>query len=105
VREWLPGSETLYIEPGSPWENGDNESFKRQATRRAARAKSSIPLMEARVLIERWPRHYNQLRPHSSLGYRPPAPVTITPGRADPAFAIPGLWPDRPALRSRTGLT
>lgn len=107
VREWLPrvGVKTLYIEPGSPWENGYNESFNGKLRDELLAREIFYTLEEARVLIERWRRHYNQVRPHSSLGYRPPVPVTMTPGRADPAFAIPGLWPDRPALRSRTGLT
>jgi transposase InsO family protein len=56
------------------------------------------------VLIERWRQHYNTVRLHSSVGYRPPAPAAWSPGRADPAFATQGLRPDRPCPASG-GLT
>lgn len=98
VRDWLPrvGVKTLYIEPGSPWENGYNESFNGKLRDELLAREIFYTLGEARVLIERWRQSYNQVRPHSSLGYRPPAPVSIVPGRADPPFAMAGLRPDRP---------
>jgi transposase InsO family protein len=111
VRAWLGwiGVNTLYIAPGSPWENGYNESFNSKVSAcrdvlliaertSAAQDKRSLmrdellngeiftALREAQVLIERWPRHYNAVRPHSSLGYRPPAPETILP----PVFDLAG---------------
>jgi len=81
VREWLPriGVKTLYIEPGSPWENGHNESFNGKLRDELLNGEIFYMLQEAKVLIERWRQHYNTIRPHSSLGYRPPAPVTILP--------------------------
>jgi putative transposase len=81
VREWLPrlGVKTLYIEPGSPWENGYNESFNGKLRDELLNGEIFYTLQEAKVLIERWRQHYNTIRPHSSLGYRPPAPATILP--------------------------
>jgi putative transposase len=76
VRDWLHrlGVETLFIEPGSPWENGYIESFNGKLRDELLNGEIFYTLPEARVLIEMWRRHYNQVRPHSSLGYRPPAP-------------------------------
>jgi transposase InsO family protein len=81
VRDWLGriGVTTLYIEPGSPWENGYNESFNGKLRDELLNGEIFYTLAEARTLIERWRRHYNTVRPHSSLGYRPPAPETILP--------------------------
>jgi putative transposase len=81
VRRWLGriGVKTLYIEPGSPWENGYCESFNSKLRDELLAAEVFSTLYEAQVLIERWRRHYNAVRPHSSLGYRPPAPETILP--------------------------
>jgi len=62
-------------------------------------------LKEAQVLIERWRHHYNTVRPHSALGYRPPAPQTIVPKRTDPAFAMDGLQPDQPFPETVPALT
>ena len=95
VREWLPrvGVKTLYIEPGSPWENGYNESFNGKLRDELLNGEIFYTLKEAQVLIEQWRRHYNTIRPHSSLGYRPPAPQTIKPRRADPPFAPGGYGP------------
>ena len=86
VREWLPrvGVKTLYIEPGSPWENGYNESFNGKLRDELLNGEIFYSMTEAKVLIEQWRRHYNTIRPHSSLGYRPPAPQTIVPHRGDP---------------------
>jgi putative transposase len=76
LREWLHrlGVEALFIEPGSPWENGYIESFNGKLRDELLNGEIFYTLQEARVLIEMWRRHYNQVRPHSSLGYRPPAP-------------------------------
>jgi putative transposase len=81
VRTWLGriGVKTLYIEPGSPWENGYNESFNSKLRDELLNGEIFTTLREAQVLIERWRRHYNAVRPHSSLGYRPQAPETILP--------------------------
>jgi putative transposase len=81
VREWLQriGVKTLFIEPGSPWENGYVESFNGKFRDECLNREIFYTLTEAKVLIERWRREYNVFRPHSSLGYRPPAPAAITP--------------------------
>lgn len=81
VREWLGriGVKTLYIEPGSPWENGYCESFNGSLRDELLNGEISYSLAEAKVLIEAWRRHYNTIRPHSSLGYHPPAPETAMP--------------------------
>jgi len=81
VREWLDrtGVKTLYIEPGSPWENGYCESFNGKLRDECLKGEVFYTLAEAKVLIERWRREYNQVRPHSALGYRPPAPEAILP--------------------------
>ena len=73
VREWLGriGVTTLFIEPGSPWENGYCESFNSKLRDELLAGEQFSTLHEAKVLIERWRRHYNAIRPHSSLGYRP----------------------------------
>jgi putative transposase len=86
------GVKTLYIEPGSPWENGYCESFNSKLRDELLESEQFSTLYEAQVLIERWRRHYNAIRPHSSLGYRPPAPETILP----PASELP-YAPLRPA--------
>jgi putative transposase len=65
---------TLYIEPGSPWENGYNESFNGKLRDELLNREIFNTLFEAQVLIERWRPHYNHRRPHSSLDYRPPPP-------------------------------
>ena len=79
VRKWLSklGVRTLYIEPGSPWENGYIESFNGKLRDELLNREVFTTLEEARVLIEQWRRDYNQVRPHSALGYRPPAPEAI----------------------------
>ena len=107
VREWLArvGVKTLYIAPGSPWENGYNESFNGKLGDELLDGEIFYSLKEAQVLIERWRHHYNTVRPHSALGYRPPAPQTIVPKRTDPAFAMDGLQPDQPYPETVPGLT
>jgi putative transposase len=91
VRGWLGriGVKTLFIEPGSPWENGYNESFNSKLRDELLNGEIFTTLHEAKVLIERWRRHYNAVRPHSSLGYRPPAPETILQPAFNPAYATP----------------
>jgi len=89
VRDWLGriGVNTLYIEPGSPWENGYNESFNGKLRDELLNGEIFTTLREAQVLIERWRQHYNTTRPHSSLRYRPPAPETILPPASALAYA------------------
>ncbi|BBU54860.1 insertion element protein [Mameliella alba] len=81
VRDWIAavGSMTAYIEPGSPWENGYCESFNARFRDELLNGEIFYSLREAQILIEQWRRHYNTKRPHSALGYRPPAPETILP--------------------------
>ena len=76
VRSWITGvrASTAFIEPGSPWENGYVESFNGKLRDELLNTEVFNTLAEAKVLIEQWRRHYNTVRPHSSLGYRPPAP-------------------------------
>ena len=85
IRAWLAemGVKTLYIEPGSPWENGYIESFNGKLRDELLNREIFTTLTEAKVLIEQWRREYNQVRPHSARGYKPPAPeakilVTLT---------------------------
>lgn len=90
VREWLGkvGVRTLFIEPGSPWENGYVESFNGKLRDELLNGEIFYTLKEAKVLIELWRRHYNTTRPHSSLGYRPPAPEAfVAASGAEPVFA------------------
>jgi putative transposase len=79
VREWLGklGVKTLFIEPGSPWENGYIESFNGKMRDELLDREIFYTLREAQILIEDWRRQYNTIRPHSALNYRPPAPETI----------------------------
>jgi len=79
IRKWLAkiGVKTLFIEPGSPWENGYIESFNGKLRDELLNREVFSTLTEAKVLIEEWRREYNGVRPHSSLGYRPPAPEAI----------------------------
>jgi putative transposase len=79
VRDWIEavGAKTAYIEPGSPWENGYCESFNARFRDEFLNGEIFYSLREAQILIEEWRKHYNTKRPHSALGYRPPAPETI----------------------------
>jgi transposase InsO family protein len=81
VRSWLAsvGAKTLYIEPGSPWENGYCESFNGKLRDELLNGEIFYGLKEAQVVIGQWRHHYNTVRPHSSLRYRPPAPQTFAP--------------------------
>ena len=85
IRRWLSrvGVKTLFIGPGSPWENGYIESFNGKLRDELLNREVFTTLTEAMILIEQWRREYNEVRPHSSLGYQPPAPearmlVTLT---------------------------
>jgi transposase InsO family protein len=70
---------TAFIAPGPPWENGYCESFNARFRDELLNGEVFTTLREAQILIERWWRHYNTVRPHSALGYRPPAPKSIVP--------------------------
>jgi putative transposase len=86
------GVKTLYIEPGSPWENDYCESLNSKLRDELLNGEIFTTLREAEVLIENWRKHYNAIRPHSSLNYRPPAPEAVLP----PASGLP-YAPLRPA--------
>jgi putative transposase len=79
IRAWLNrlGVKTLFIERGSPWENGYIESFNGKLRDELLNREIFTTLAEARILIEGWRKEYNQERPHSALNYRPPAPEAI----------------------------
>lgn len=79
LREWLTrlGVKTLFIEPGSPWENGYCKSFNSKLRDELLAREVFYTMPEAKTLIEWWRQHYNTFRPHSSLGYKPPAPKAI----------------------------
>ena len=81
LRKWLAkvGTGTLYIEPGSPWENGYCESFNGKLRDECLNGEIFYSLKEAQIVIEKWRVEYNTRRPHSSLGYRPPAPAACIP--------------------------
>ena len=107
VRAWITavGAKTAYIEPGSPWENGYVESFNARLRDELLDGEIFYSLREAEILIESWRRHYNTVRPHASLGYRPPAPEVFIPGltawpAAQAGSASPATLPlaPRPAL-------
>ena len=87
VQEWIAavGPKTAYITPGSPWENGYIESFNARLRDELLDGEIFYTLREAQIVIESWRRHYNAIRPHASLGYKPPAPEVFVP-----AFAV---WP------------
>ena len=89
--------QTRFIDPGSPWEDSYVESINGRLWDEFLNREVLCTLKEAKILIEGWRREYNQVRPHSSLGYRPPAPETTTPIPPDSAplrppelaFALP----------------
>jgi transposase InsO family protein len=88
VRNWLGriGVKTLFIEPGSPWENGYNESFNGKLRDELLNREVFYTLKETQVLIERWRQEYNTFRPHSALKYKPPVPEAIQPRLLDPTW-------------------
>ena len=81
VRRWVArvGVQTLFIQPGSPWENGYNESFNGKLRDEFLNGEIFYTLLEAVVLVEQWRRLYNTIRPHSAWGGLPPAPETVKP--------------------------
>ena len=97
LRSYLEATQagTLYIAPGAPWENGYNESFNGKLGDELLNGEIFYTLKEAKVLIEQWRHHYNTIRPHSALGYRPPAPEAIRHHRVDLSCALDGLQTDR----------
>ena len=98
VQKWIAavGAKTAYIERGSPWENGYVESFNARLRDELLDGEIFYSLQEAKVVIESWRRHYNTVRPHASLGYRPPAPEVVVP-----AFVAWPAAPSRPAAPAR----
>lgn len=105
LRDWLKrvGVKTLFIEPGSPWENGYNESFNGKLRDECLNGEMFYSLREAQIIIERWRQHYNRVRPHSSLGYRPPAPQAIIP--ADQLYTTGEFRADRPSQNTTLKVT
>jgi transposase InsO family protein len=79
VREWIAavGAKTAFIEKASPWENGYVESFNGKLRDELLNVEIFYSLAEATIMIEQWRRHYNTVRPHSALAYRPPAPSVV----------------------------
>jgi len=105
VQDWIGavGAKTAYIMPGSPWENGFIESFNARLRDELLDGEIFYSLAEARIIIESWRRHYNTVRPHESLGYKPPAPEVFVPALAarsasQPGPATPPALARRPAL-------
>ena len=100
VRGWLSnlGVKTLFIEPGSPWENGYVESFNGKLRDELLSGELFYTLKEAQILIEHWRREYNHIRTHSSLGGRPPAPETIAWPDFSPREYEPPAFTREPAL-------
>ena len=107
LRKWLAniGAKTLYIEPGSPWENGYCESFNSKLRDEFLNGEIFYSIQELRVLAERWRVHYNTVRPHSSLGYTPPAPeawlTTTSKGHGEVETASRFALPTSPHPRRR----
>ena len=93
LRHWIAavGARTAYIEPGSPWENGYCESFNGKLRDELLNGEIFYTLKEAKIVIEGWRQHYNKVRPHSSLGYRPPAPEAIVWPAQKPVAQMPAL--------------
>lgn len=101
VQIWIAavGAKTAYIAPGSPWENGYVESFNARLRDELLNGEIFYSLREAQIVIESWRRHYNAVRPHASLNYKPPAPEVLVPALA--------AWPHSqatPALSSEQHL-
>ena len=105
VQDWVRavGAKTAYIERGSPWENGFIESFNARLRDELLDGEIFYSLAEARIVIESWRRHYNTVRPHGSLGYKPPAPEVFIPAFAaraalQPRPATPPALAERPTM-------
>ena len=111
VRDWLKrvGVKTLFIEPGSPWENGYVESFNGKLRDELLNGEIFYTLKEAKVLIEQWRQHYNRVRPHSALGYRPPAPeaseIASSLAGCAPLGALAPLRPPTTCIQSSVRVT
>jgi len=88
VRGWISavGAKTAYITPGSPWENGYCESFNARFRDELLNGEIFYTLKEAKIIIEQWRQHYNRKRPHSALGWRPPAPEAVMPLEQGPSM-------------------
>ncbi|MCO6389408.1 IS3 family transposase [Aliihoeflea sp. 40Bstr573] len=95
VQDWIAavGAKTAYIAPGSPWENGYIESFNARLRDELLDGEIFYTLAEARIIVESWRRHFNTVRPHGSLGYKPPAPEVFIP-----AFAARTALQTQPAM-------
>jgi putative transposase len=100
VQKWIAavGATTVYITPGSPWENGFIESFNARLRDELLNGEIFYTLREAQIVIESWRRHYNTVRPHASIGYRAPAPEVFVPAlaawpAAQPRPAPPAMLP------------
>lgn len=105
VQEWIAavGAKATYITPGSPWENGYIESFNARLRDELLDGEIFYTLKEAQIIVESWRRHYNSIRPHESLGYRPPAPEVFVPAfaawpAAQPLPAPPATLAQRPTM-------
>ncbi len=105
VQDWITavGAKTAYIAPGSPWENGFIESFNARLRDELLDGEIFYSLKEAQVIIESWRRHYNTVRPHGSLGYKPPAPEVFVPATSvraapHPRPTAPPALAERPSL-------
>jgi transposase InsO family protein len=95
VQAWIHavGAKTAYIEPGSPWENGYIESFNARIRDELLNGELFYSLKEAKIIIENWRHHYNGVRPHTSLGYRSPAPEVYVPRRTALPSPLVGAAP------------
>jgi len=91
VEKWITAvcEQTVYITPGSPWEDGFIESFNARLQDELLDGEIFCSLAEAKIVIESWRRHYNTVRPHGSLGYKPPAPEVFVPAIASRAATQP----------------
>jgi transposase InsO family protein len=107
IKAWLYNLKvkTLYIEPGSPWENGYNESFNGRLRDELLNGETFYTLKEAQVILEQWRHHYNHIRPHTSLGYKPPAPMAYIKEGAFAYAPAPSFMPQQPQkIHLKTGL-
>ena len=107
VQDWIAavGAKTAYIEPGSPWENGYIESFNARLRDELLDGEIFYSLAEARIIIESWRRFYNTLRPHGSLGYKPPAPEVFIPAIRAGGCATPTGFAARAGAEAVNALT
>jgi transposase InsO family protein len=105
VQEWIAavGAKAAYIAPGSPWENGFIESVNARLRDELLNGEIFYSLKEAKIVIESWRRHYNTLRPHGSIGYKPPAPEVFVPAMSmrtaqQPQSSAPPALAERPSF-------